>query len=132
MQTLKTDGKRVACYARTSTLLQDTGLESQVRVLQQYCEQNDIKNVQFFTDNGISGTKSSRPALDQMMEAVDRGEISSVVVHSFSRFARSTTHLLNALTIFKNKGVHFVSISERIDTNSVHHHTTPHFQIEII
>ena len=53
-----------------------------------------------------------------MMAAVERGEIEAVVVHSFSRFARSTTHLLNALTRFKQMGVHFVSISERIDTNS--------------
>ena len=53
-----------------------------------------------------------------MMAAVERGEIGTVVVHSFSRFARSTTHLLNALTRFKQKGVHFVSISEKIDTNS--------------
>jgi DNA invertase Pin-like site-specific DNA recombinase len=77
-----------------------------------------ITNVEFFTDNGISGTKSSRPALDQMMAAVERGEVSAVVVPSFSRFARSTTHLLTALTRFKQKGVHFVNISERIDTNS--------------
>jgi len=98
--------------------MQDTGLESQVRVLRLYCEQNGITNVEFYTDNGISGTKSSRPALDQMMASVERGELSMVVVHSFSRFARSTTHLLNALTRFKQKGVHFVSISERIDTNS--------------
>ncbi|MEK6773587.1 MAG: recombinase family protein, partial [Bdellovibrionota bacterium] len=111
-------GKRTALYARTSTLDQATGLESQVRVLRQYCEQNNITEVELFTDGGISGTKSSRPALDQMMAAVDRGEISSVVVHSFSRFARSTTHLLSALTCFKSNGVHFVSISERIDTNS--------------
>lgn len=110
--------RRVACYARTSTIDQATGLESQVRVLRQYCEQNGITDTEFFTDGGISGTKASRPALDQMMAAVERGEISSVVVHSFSRFARSTTHLLNALTRFKEKGVHFVSISERIDTNS--------------
>lgn len=110
--------KTVACYARTSTIEQATGLESQVRVLRQYCEQNGIKNVEFYTDGGISGTKASRPALDRMMAAVENGEVSSVVVHSFSRFARSTTHLLNALTRFKEKGVHFVSISERIDTNS--------------
>ncbi len=110
--------KAVACYARTSTLDQATGLESQVRVLRQYCEQNGITNVEFFTDGGISGTKASRPALDMMMAAVERGDISSVVVHSFSRFARSTTHLLSALTKFKEKNVHFVSISERIDTNS--------------
>jgi len=110
--------KRVACYARTSTLDQKTGLESQVRVLRTYCDQNEIKDALFFTDDGVSGTKSSRPALDQLMAAVDRDEISSVVVHSFSRFARSTTHLLNALTRFKEKKVHFASISERIDTNS--------------
>jgi DNA invertase Pin-like site-specific DNA recombinase len=53
-----------------------------------------------------------------MMAAVERDEISAVVVHSFSGLAKSTTHLLNALTRFKQKGVHFVSISERIKTNS--------------
>jgi DNA invertase Pin-like site-specific DNA recombinase len=110
--------KRVACYARVSTADQTTGLESQVRVLKQYCEGNSIKNTEFFTDEGISGTKASRPALDRLMAAVENGEIESVVVYSFSRFARSTTHLLHALQIFKRKGVHFVSLTEKIDTNS--------------
>lgn len=110
--------KRIACYARVSTQDQSTGMESQVRVLKQYCEQNNIKDVEFFTDEGVSGTKASRPALDRMMAAVASDEISSVVVYSFSRFARSTTHLLNALQIFKKKGVHFVSLTEKIDTNS--------------
>ena len=110
--------KRVGCYCRVSTMEQSGGMESQVRVLRQYCEQNDIKDVEFFMDEGISGTKSSRPALDRMMEAVERGELSSVVVYSFSRFARSTTHLLRALEIFKKKGVHFLSLSEKIDTNT--------------
>ncbi|MGZ6478684.1 MAG: recombinase family protein, partial [Bdellovibrionales bacterium] len=110
--------KRVACYARVSTVDQSTGLESQIRVLKQYCEQNQIDNVEFFTDEGISGTKTNRPALDRLMQSVEAGEISSVVVYSFSRFARSTTHLLTALQVFKKKGVHFVSLTEKIDTNS--------------
>jgi DNA invertase Pin-like site-specific DNA recombinase len=110
--------KRVACYCRVSTLDQSTGMESQVRVLKQYCEQNKITEVEFFTDEGVSGTKHSRPALDRMMAAVENGEVSSVVVYSFSRFARSTTHLLTALQIFKKKDVHFVSLTEKIDTNS--------------
>jgi len=98
--------------------MQQGGMESQIRVLKTYCEQNKITNVEFFTDEGISGTKSSRPALDRMMAAVEADEVSQVIVYSFSRFARSTTHLLNALQKFKNKGVHFTSISERIDTNT--------------
>src|SRR5665213_2882906 len=90
--------KRTACYCRFSTDLQQSGMESQIRVLKTYCDQNNISQVEFFTDEGISGTKSSRPALDRMMAAVERDEISSIVVYSFSRFARSTTHLLNAVS----------------------------------
>jgi DNA invertase Pin-like site-specific DNA recombinase len=75
-------------------------------------------NFELFTDDGVSGTKSTRPGLDQMMGAVERGEIETCVVYSFSRFARSTTHLLNALTRFKSTGTAFVSLTERIDTNS--------------
>ena len=93
-------------------------MESQVRVLKTYCEQNGISNVEFFCDEGISGIKSSRPALDRMMAAVEAGEISTCIVYSFSRFARSTTHLLNALNRFKATGTAFVSLTERIDTNS--------------
>ena len=112
------DNKKVGLYARVSTSEQIGGMESQERVLRQYCEHNGITNAEFFSDHGISGTKSSRPALDRMMAAVDAGEISTIVVYSFSRFARSTTHLLTALQIFKKKGVHFVSLTEKIDTNS--------------
>jgi DNA invertase Pin-like site-specific DNA recombinase len=97
---------------------QSTGLESQMRVLRAYCEGNQLSTYEFFSDEGISGTKSSRPGLDRLMAAVENDEISSVVVYSFSRFARSTTHLLNALQVFKRKGVHFVSLTEKIDTNS--------------
>jgi site-specific DNA recombinase len=109
---------KVALYARVSTDQQATGLESQVRILRDYCAKNDIANYELFTDEGISGTKSSRPALDRMIAAVNNGEISSVIVYSFSRFARSTTHLLNALQIFKAKNVAFVSITEKIDTST--------------
>lgn len=109
---------KTALYARVSTDQQATGLESQVRILKDYCTKNDIINYELFTDEGISGTKSSRPALDRMITAVNNGEISSVVVYSFSRFARSTTHLLNALQIFKANNVAFVSITEKIDTST--------------
>ncbi len=110
--------KKVALYARVSTEQQSTGLESQVRVLKDYCDKNDIKDYEIFMDEGISGTKASRPALDRMMAAVQSGEVGSVIVYSFSRFARSTTHLLNALSVFKQNGVNFVSLTEKIDTGT--------------
>jgi len=89
-----------------------------VRILKDYCSKNDITNYELFVDEGISGTKSSRPSLDRMMKAVKEGTLESVVVYSFSRFARSTTHLLNALQVFKDHNVAFVSLTEKIDTST--------------
>jgi DNA invertase Pin-like site-specific DNA recombinase len=83
-----------------------------------WCEKNGYKDFEIFTDHGISGAKESRPALNRMMEKVENQLCSQVVVFQFSRFARSTSHLLKALEKFKEKKVRFLSICENIDTES--------------
>ncbi len=108
--------KRVFIYTRCSTEKQS--VESQVHALKKYCDDRNIDNYEMFTDEGISGSKLSRPGLNRMMAAVENGEASMVVVFSFSRFARSTTHLLSALQKFKEKKVEFISLTENINTNS--------------
>jgi DNA invertase Pin-like site-specific DNA recombinase len=110
------DNKVVALYVRVST--QDQNCESQTRALLDWCSKQGIFNHEIFTDHGISGAKESRPALNQLMERVDAGEIEQVIVFSFSRFARSVSHLLKALNIFKQKNVRFISVTEALDTNS--------------
>lgn len=108
----------MALYLRVSTDQQSSGLMAQERALREYCEQNGIKNFVIFKDENQSGAKTSRPALDQMMKSVRSNQISMVVVFAFSRFARSTTHLLTALEEFKKHRTEFVSITEKIETNS--------------
>lgn len=106
-----------ALYCRVSTGNQGSGLEAQERALKSYCKQKEIDDYILFQDENQSGVKSSRPALDRMMKAVRNGEVNRVIVYSFSRYARSTTHLLSALEEFKKLKVEFVSISENIETN---------------
>jgi len=52
------------------------------------------------------------------MQSVQEGRVSSVIVYSFSRFARSTRHLLEALEEFRKRDVSFTSLSEKLDTSS--------------
>ena len=52
------------------------------------------------------------------MRAARRCEIGCVLVRKFDRFARSTRHLLEALTEFDHLGVRFVSVQDQIDTAS--------------
>lgn len=108
----------VALYSRVSTANQNKGLEAQERALEVFCNQHSISNFKKFSDSNISGTKSSRPMLDELMREIGEGRVSKVIVYSFSRFARSTKHLLAALEFFKDKNVQFISLSEQIDTSS--------------
>ncbi len=110
--------KTTAIYCRTSTDKQETGLEAQERSLLNYCSQKGINKFELFKDAGVSGAKESRPELNRLMEKVRNGQISTVIVCSFSRFARSSKHLLEALQEFEKHGVQFVSITENIDTSS--------------
>lgn len=108
--------KKTFLYQRVST--QDQNCESQTHALLDWCNKQGIFNHEIFTDHGISGAKESRPALNQLMARVDAGEAEQVIVFSFSRFARSVSHLLKALNIFKQKNVRFISVTEALDTNS--------------
>ncbi len=111
--------KRInAIYCRVSTDTQQTGLESQIRALKDWCFRNQITEYELFADEGVSGAKESRPALNRLMAMVETDEVEQIIVFSFSRFARSTSHLLKGLKIFKEKNTRFISITESIDTNS--------------
>ena len=110
--------KKTFLYIRVSTLDQAQGAESQARALNEWCTRNNIIDFETFTDHGVSGAKESRPALDKMMERVKNLEAEQIIVFAFSRFARSTMHLLKGLQIFKDCKTRFVSITEQIDTDS--------------
>ena len=110
--------KRWAIYCRVSTADQSSGLDSQRRAMIDFCERQGVTDYEIFADEGISGAKESRPSLNKMMEEVQKGTISHVAVYSFSRFARSTTHLLRALESFQKLNCEFISLTEQIQTNS--------------
>src|SRR5262249_8044919 len=62
--------------------------------------------------------QDSRPALDRLMKDARVRKFDVVIVARFDRFARSVSHLLRALEEFNNLGIHFVSLSESIDTST--------------
>jgi len=107
---------RVAIYARVSTTDQST--ESQLLDLRRYTRERGWTIFKEYCDNGVSGTKDSRPALNELMNSAKKRRFDMVLVWRFDRFARSTRHLINALEEFKNLGVDFVSYQENIDTSS--------------
>ena len=113
---MKTD-RRVAIYARVST---NSGQDPtmQVRELREYCRNRGWRIAGEFVDSGISGATDSRPQLNRLMSDANRRRFDVVAVWDFSRFARSTSHLLRALETFSALGIGFVSLREQIDTST--------------
>ncbi|WP_295762521.1 recombinase family protein [uncultured Oscillibacter sp.] len=93
-------------YVRISTKEQNTARQDELM------RQLDVEKV--YTDK-MSGKSTERPELQRMMDFVREGD--TVIVESFSRFARNTRDLLDLVDALKEKKVQFVSKKESIDTN---------------
>jgi DNA invertase Pin-like site-specific DNA recombinase len=107
---------RCAIYCRVSTSDQSTAM--QLGVLREYVERRGWHLVAEHVDEGISGSKDRRPALDRLMADAKRRAFDAVVVFRFDRFARSVSHLARALDEFRALGIEFVSLHEAIDTST--------------
>jgi len=90
----------------------------QTRELQEYCQRRGWELAGVYIDQGISGSKESRPQLDRLMADAHRRRFDAVVVWRFDRFARSVSHLLKALDTFGALRIDFVSLSENLDTST--------------
>ena len=104
--------RRLALYARVSTA--DQHSEAPLRA---YAKRRGVEALEF-VDEGISGRRSSRAALDEMMRAVRRREVLAVVVVRLDRLARSLAHMAQLGEELQSLGVELVSLSEGIDTTS--------------
>lgn len=110
--------KRAALYMRVSTKNHGQTTETQAVALRDYVAHRGFQVVEEYRDEGIRGSKDSRPALDRLMKDARARKFDVVVVARFDRFARSVSHLLRALEEFSHLGVNFVSLSESIDTST--------------
>ncbi len=108
--------KKVAVYVRVST--KDQSVDMQLNDLEQYSKERGLKVFKVYQDNGVSGTKEIRPALNDLMNDARKRKFDIVLVWRFDRFARSTKHLVTALYEFRNLGIDFISYQENIDTSS--------------
>jgi len=107
------ENKRCAIYARVST--NDQSVDMQTRDLRKSADGRGFEVVKEYTDEGQSGAKNSRPALDRMLADAKAGKFEIILVWRLDRLGRSLAHLLRLLEDFKSWNVELVSFSEGLD-----------------
>ncbi len=107
-----------AVYSRVSTVGHGQDPAMQTRELTDYCQRRGWEIYGCYTDEGVSGKKDSRPALNRLMEDAHARRFDVVVCWRFDRFSRSVSHLCRALETFNALDIQFVSLCEQVDTNT--------------
>ena len=108
---------RVALYARVSTLNgQDP--EMQLTELREYAAHRGWTVHGEYLDQGVSGSKESRPELNRLTADAHRRAFDAVLVWKIDRYGRSLKHLVNALADLSAYGVAFVSFRDNLDLST--------------
>jgi DNA invertase Pin-like site-specific DNA recombinase len=87
----------------------------QMRELREYAGRRGWQIVREYVDHGLSGSKASRPSLNQLMTAAQQRRIDAVLVWKIDRWGRSLKHLVTSLADLEAYGVAFVSLSDNLD-----------------
>lgn len=103
---------QVAIYARVSTSAQQkqATIDSQLRRLREAVKEQQwsLWNEHIYSDDGISGARLDRPALDRLRDGAKRGEIDGVVMLSPDRLARNYAHQWLLIEEFEKSNVRVI------------------------
>ena len=110
--------KRAALYARVSTEKQEREetVASQVDLLQQTAEARgyDVLPGNVFIDDGVSGTRLDRPALDRLRDLAAEGAFEVVLVTAPDRLARRYAYQVVLVEEFTRCGCEVVFVHQSL------------------
>ena len=106
---------QVAIYARVSTDFQS--VDSQLNDLREYVRSRGWL-VREYVDRGISGAKDSRPAFNELWDAILKGRVHVLVVHALDRLGRSLPHLVKIISTLAERNITLISFRENLDLST--------------
>ena len=90
---------------------------NQKKILGKYAQDNGLRNVKFYVDDGISGTTFDRPGFNEMIGDVEAGRVKTVIVKDMSRFGRDYLKVgFYTEIMFQEKDVRFIAINNNVDS----------------
>ena len=112
-----------ALYCRLS---RDDGAEgesnsiaNQKKLLAKYAKEHGFTNTKFYVDDGYTGTNFNRPGFQQMLEDMEMGYISTVIVKDSSRFGRNYLEVGQYTDYyFPEHSIRFIAINDCIDSEN--------------
>ena len=111
-----------AIYCRLSrddgTDSESNSIGNQKRLLSQKAKELKLTNTKFYVDDGYTGTNFTRPGFQAMLEDIEMGYVTTVMVKDLSRLGRdyvSVGHYTD--NFFPEHNIRFIAVNDLVDSN---------------
>ena len=111
-----------ALYCRLSrddgTDSESNSIGNQKRLLTQKAKELGLTNTRFYLDDGYTGTNFNRPGFQAMMDDIDMGYISTVMVKDLSRLGRDYVSVgYYTDNFFPERNIRFIAVNDMVDSD---------------
>lgn len=99
---------------------------NQKKNLKKYALDRGYTNIQFYIDDGVSGTTFNRAGFQSMIADVETGKVKRVIVKDMSRLGRDYLQVgMYTEIFFPEHDVHFIAVNDGVDSNQEDNEFTP-------
>lgn len=112
-----------ALYCRLSrddgTDKESNSIANQKKMLQSYARTHGLLNTRVYADDGFTGTNFNRPDFQRMIEDIEMGYITTVVVKDMSRLGREYLQVgYYTEQYFPEHNIRFIAVNDGVDTTT--------------
>ncbi len=91
-----------------------------------YAKENGFGNTRFYVDDGYTGTNFNRPGFQKLLEDIEMGYVSTVIVKDMSRLGRDYLQAgYYTDTFFPNHNIRFIAINDCVDSDDGENELAP-------
>ena len=99
---------------------------NQKKILKKYALDRGYTNIQFYIDDGVSGTTFNRAGFQSMIADVETGKVKRVIVKDMSRLGRDYLQVgMYTEIFFPEHDVHFIAVNDGVDSTQGDNEFTP-------
>ena len=122
--------KVTALYCRLS---RDDGQDSesnsianQKKMLSKFANENFLNNSRYYVDDGYTGTNFNRPGFQKLLEDINSGQVSTIIVKDMSRLGRDYLQVgYYTDYYFPDRNIRFIAINDCVDSQDGENELAP-------
>ena len=96
---------------------ESNSIENQKKYLTAYAKEHGFENVRIYVDDGYTGTNFNRPDVQRLMQDIEDGFVSTLIVKDMSRLGREYLQMgYYTEQYFPERHVRFIAVNDGVDS----------------